>query len=186
MKATGNTYVDEVWLFIKKQPIDYLKLLWKKFMMFWRGYEIPNLKPYYLFRENSSLLRLPLINFVILGPLSIVGLLLTCKEWKKLYLLHAFVFVQVALNVIFLTLARYRIPAVPVLSIFAAHTIFSVYQAFRQRRFIPATLIIVACITLYIIINYPYAAELYERQYRSKMSLVQVLRYWDIFRFYGH
>lgn len=185
MKATGNTYVDEVWLFMTAQPVDYLKLQWKKCIMFWRGYEIANLMPYYLFRENSSLLRLPFINFVILGPLSIVGLLLTSKKWKHLYLLQASVFVQVVINVAFLTLARYRIPAVPVLSIFAAYTLFSVYDAFRKRQFLSGLLVVFLCITLYAILNYPYAARLYEEYHHTKMPLIKMPRYWDLFRFYG-
>jgi hypothetical protein len=181
MKATGSTYLDEVFIFIKEQPLDYLKLQWRKLKMFWRGHEIGNLKPYYLFRADSSLLKLPLLNFVLIGPLSIVGLLLTWREWKKYYLLHAFVLTQVIINVLFLTLARYRAPAVPILSIFAAYTLFSIYRAFQMRKFIRAVSVILACLIVYVGINYPKAADIYQDLYGKPMPFMKILRYWDLF-----
>ncbi len=184
IKAADTTYFNEVMLFVKEHPLAYLTLQWKKFLMFWRGFEQGNLMSYYYYREHfSTLLKWPFINFVLIGPLGIIGILLTCKAYRKVYLLHTFVLTQLAANVLFTTSARFRLPAVPIISIFAAYTLYFLSQAVRQQRFRTTLLILLLFIGIYASLNYPYAAELYERLYHVKMPLIRTLRYWDIFHF---
>lgn len=183
MRATGNSYFDEALLFIKEQPADFLRLQWQKCLMFWRGYEIPNLMNYYFIRDHSPLLQFPLVNFVILAPLGFVGMILSVKHWQSRYLLYAFVAAQFLINVLFLTLDRYRIPVVPILSIFAAYTLRWCYRAAVERRIFSVIGIAAILVTLYVAMNYPYAAELYQQRYQRAMPLTQVFRYWDVFHF---
>ncbi len=184
IKETGSFYVDEVIRYIKTHPLDYLKLEYKKLKMFWRGYEIGNLLPYYFLRQHySKILKFPWLNFVLIGPLSIVGMFLAVKRWRVLFILYGFVCVQMLTNLIFYTLARYRFPVLPILSVFAAYTCYVISTSIWKRNFTRALLIFLAFVVLYVGINYPYAAEIYEQHYHKKMPLLNVVRYWDLFHF---
>lgn len=182
MKAQGTTYRDEVLHFIVTSPKQYAALLYRKFRMFWRGYEIGNLLPYYLFRVNSKVLRLPWLNFVLIGPLGITGMVLAARRWKQGFLLYAYVGVQMFTNVAFFTLARYRVPVVPVLSVFAAFTLYDWGVCFRKKRWWRFMVGVGLFVGLYVLLNYPYAADLYHSQHGEAMPFWRVLRYWDLFQ----
>jgi 4-amino-4-deoxy-L-arabinose transferase-like glycosyltransferase len=185
MKAVGSTFVDEVFRFIRDHPKEYVLLEYLKFKMFWRGYEIGNLLPYYFFRQHySKILQLPWINFVLLGPLSILGMLLACKTWKQTFLLYGVVGVQLLTVLLFFVLARYRLPAIPILSIFAAYACYVMYRCFVKHHYWGLLALLFAFVGLYAGINYPYAVKLYEQQYQIKMPLSNLLRYWDLFHFH--
>ena len=181
MNATGSSYADEVWLFFKQSPKEFFALQWKKFLMFWRGYEISNLMPYYLARETSAILRQPLINFVLLAPFGITGMLAFRRQWRALFLLYAYIFVQMCLNVGFLTLDRYRLPVVPILTVFAAAAFWKIIVHLRQKQWMTALMLFGICALLYVGLNYRDAARLYEMEHGSPMPLSQLLRYWDLF-----
>lgn len=180
-RATGSSYAAEVLYYIKAQPLDYLQLEWTKFKFFWRGYEIGNNISYYLFRHQSRLLRFPWLNFVLIGPLGIVGMVLAITRWKHLFLLYSFVIVQVLTTLLFFALARYRLPVVPVLSMFAAYTLWTCFERLRHKKWKPVALIIFVFVVLYIALNYPEAARCYEINQGAPMPLSRLLRYWDLF-----
>lgn len=186
MKETGTSFSDEIVRYIKEHPREYLRLEYTKLKMFWRGYEIGNLRPYYYTRQHySRILKLPWFNFVVIGPLAIVGMILMVKQWRKLFILYGFVGVQMLTTLLFFALARYRVPAVPVLSMFAAVTLWDIAQRVQKKQWSQAGIVIGCVLLLYGIINYPYAAELYEQRYQTKMPITRVLRYWDIFHFHA-
>lgn len=185
MKETESSFLDEVMNYLKEHPIDYLKLVYKKFKMFWRGYEIGNLLPYYFFRQHySSILKFPWLNFVLIGPLSIVGMIFAVRRWKTLFILYSFVGVQILTTVVFFALARYRIPVVPILSLFAAYSVYAIWVSFLKRKYIRVILMISLFMVLYVGINYPYASEIYEQRYHVKLPLRNIFRYWDLFHFH--
>ena len=181
MKETGSSYFDEVFRYVKEQPGDYLRLVFKKFTMFWRGYEIGNLLPYYFARQHSNILSLPWINFVLIGPLGIIGMCYAWRRWKSLFLLYSFVFVQMMTALLFFTLARYRLPVVPVLSIFAAYTLYMAYNDSRKRRWFRIAAVFILFLSAYLGLNYFEAARRHQQEQGTRMPLMKVFRYWDIF-----
>jgi 4-amino-4-deoxy-L-arabinose transferase-like glycosyltransferase len=184
INAGESSYVKEVWRFLINQPAAYLHLQWKKWLLFWGGFEQGNLMSYYFYRTHfSRLLKLPFVNFVLIGPLSLVGLVLAGRAWKRLYLLYAFVVVQTAVNVLFTTSARFRLPAVPMLAMFAAYTLVGLFQRLRRRQWLPAGLIGLAFVILYVGLNYPPAAALHEQRYQRPLPVTRLLRYWDLYHF---
>ena len=181
VKNGETTFEREVFKFIAQHPFDYVHLELKKLKLFWRGYELANLLPYYIFRHQSKILGLPWLNFVLIGPLSLVGLALALKTWRRTLLLYAFIGMQLGLLLIFWVLARYRIVSVPVLSIFAAYTIGWLFEAARQRRWGRLAITLMICAALYLSLNYPDAAHFYEQHHGEAMSFVRSFRYWDLF-----
>ncbi|PIE31998.1 hypothetical protein CSA56_16725 [candidate division KSB3 bacterium] len=181
IKREETTFSNEVLTFMKERPLDYLSLEYKKLKYFWRGYEPANLLSYHHIRPRSKILRLPWINFVIVGPLGLIGLFLGRKTWKRTWLLYGFVLMQMGLLLIFWVLARYRIVIVPVLTIFAACTIWFVIRALWQRRWLSAGLTVAASLFVYVLMNYPDAAFDYQQHHGKPMPVSRVMRYWDLF-----
>lgn len=108
---------------IQAHPGGFLKLLAQKCIMFWAGYEIPNNTNYYLSRQFSPLLRLPLLPFWIVAPLALVGIGVSLRQWPRQALLLVFMVCYTFSVVAFFVLSRLRLPLVPFLLIFAGHTI---------------------------------------------------------------
>lgn len=184
MKATGQSYADMVVRYITEHPLDYLRLEWQKFVLFWRGYEIGNNLQYYWSRMQSGVLQFPWVNFVLIGPLGIVGMGLAIKQWKKLFVVYGFVVIQILTTLLFFALTRYRLPVVPVLSIFAAYAVVSVIKRIRQRDWGTSALLIGCFLALYVMLNYAYAAELYQAYHGAPMPWTRLFRYWDLFFIY--
>lgn len=181
MRALGTSYVDEVIRFVKEQPMAYLRLEMKKFKLFWRGYEIGNNIPYYIFRYTSRLLRLPWINFLLIAPLGIIGMCLTFRQWKEAFLLYGYVFAQMMATLLFFALARYRLPVVHVLTMFAAVAVWRGMESLRRKQWGTAAVMVLAFVVLYVALNYPDAARFYKINMGSPMPLSRLLRYWDLF-----
>ncbi len=127
MKKEGK----ELWFsdalnFIKNKPDQYLRLLLKKFCLFWSSYELPdNDIVIDKMKEHSSLLRLPIIlTFGIVIPLGIGGIFLSARRWWRKSLLIYFVIIGYMGAVIsFFIQSRFRIAIIPFLIIFAGFTL---------------------------------------------------------------
>ncbi|GAK57887.1 tetratricopeptide TPR_2 repeat protein [Candidatus Vecturithrix granuli] len=181
MRTEGTTFGDEVQRFIVEQPADFLRLEFHKLKLFLRGYEVCDNWSYYIFRHVSKILRLPWLNFVIIAPLGLVGMLSAYRRWNALLLLYGFVFVQLLSALIFNAASRYRLPVVPVLSVFAAYGVWEISARIRQKRWATAVVLISLFVVMYLAFNYPDAARYYERNQGHPMPFSRVLRYWDLF-----
>ena len=106
----------------------------RKAVLFWWGYEAPQNVNYYLFREFSQILKLPLLPFWLVAPLGLLGLALSLSRWKRFVHLYAFVVSYYLSIVIFFIIARFRLPLMPALILFAAFAFFTIYEALLQRK----------------------------------------------------
>ena len=109
---------------IKKHPIAYRDLYWRKIRMFFSGYEIPANLSYDQFKENHSALKLSFITFGIICPLALLGIAVVRKKYATMGLLYIFLCVLSISNILFHIQGRYRIPVIPFLIILAAYAIY--------------------------------------------------------------
>lgn len=135
-REVSNYYLKASLRWLAENPAAGLALLAKKIVMTWGAYEAPDTEDYYLYRE-----RAPLLNaldkpwhFGVLAPLAAIGLLASRNQRRKLWLLYAWVAVITIAVAAFVVFARYRIPLVPVLALFAAAGGLSTANALRSRR----------------------------------------------------
>lgn len=120
----------ETWRFIRQEPLREAGLLLKKAIIFFNGYEDPINMDFYLFRkEFGSVLALPLVTFTILMPLAVLGM---AQSVPNLLLLGYLIVIFLA-NVIFFVSAEYRVPAVPVLCIYAGWGVHRAVRDIRER-----------------------------------------------------
>ncbi|MEW6680704.1 MAG: glycosyltransferase family 39 protein, partial [bacterium] len=83
-KEGDKAYIKEVISFIKEDPKGFLRLLFKKFLLFWSSLEIDNNFNSLIQRGYSHLLSLSIfIGFGIIGPLALIGILLSLSSFKR-------------------------------------------------------------------------------------------------------
>lgn len=98
----------------------YLRLEARKLQGFWNGHEASNNLNYNLRRHQLRSLALFPVSTHALLPLALLGLLGTLREWRRLWPLHALVAVMLGFCLVAAALARFRLPVIPCLAIYAA------------------------------------------------------------------
>jgi 4-amino-4-deoxy-L-arabinose transferase-like glycosyltransferase len=131
--------VSRFWLrkslsWIRQKPWDYLKLQFKKFVMFWSWYEWPDTVDYYYIRQKSWVLGSLAIGFGTLSILAALGLVLLGKRVLGFSPALIFLAAWLVSTVAFFLFSRYRLPAVPCLILFASQPFRRFFDAFKQRR----------------------------------------------------
>jgi tetratricopeptide (TPR) repeat protein len=119
--------------FIVTDPGRSIPLIARKIYLFWAAGERSNNKYIYFFWRLTALGRVPLVGFWLVAPLALLGGALLWRRRRQLALLYLFV-VAYSLGVIaFFVNARFRLPVVPILIIFAAYAALYLWHAFRRR-----------------------------------------------------
>lgn len=120
--------------FVREHPARALALgLWKA-RLFWSAFEAWDVRSFTISRPTSWVLGLPLVTFGFLAPLALAGIALTISEWRRLLPLYLVILATFATAVLFIALSRYRMPVVPVLAVFAAVTLVSVFRFARDQE----------------------------------------------------
>lgn len=133
--------VSDYWLargleFVREHPGQWLALNLKKTLMVWNQFEIGDVEDVYVYTEFSVLLRelLRFAHFGLLVPLAAAGAVLVWSERRNTWLLYWLALVLTAGVAIFLVLARFRYPLVPLLSPLAGAAIARSVQLAREGR----------------------------------------------------
>lgn len=145
--------------FVTRNPWEEFKLTCRKLAYFWTGMEVTNNEDTYYFTRFSSLLGLLMWHkglafpFGLVCPLALVGIVISRKHWRKLLLLYGFVFLYMISVVLFFVCARYRLPVIPVLLIFAGYAIDYSVERFRSRRYKPLVLCGAGAVLIGVLVN---------------------------------
>jgi tetratricopeptide (TPR) repeat protein len=132
--------------FIFSQPLSWLELMARKTIYFWKGYEIGNNENEYLYKNFSSLFNLLLgksiiyFPFGLVGPFSILGLLICLKDFRKYLLVYLFVLSYSASVIIFFVCSRFRMPVIPFLIMFSSFFIWWLFQKIRNKETLPVVI----------------------------------------------
>ena len=131
--------------YIRQSPFDYAGLLSKKTAHFWQGDERERNQEIYYWRKYSTVLATTLwkwgvaFPFGLLSPLALIGLLVYIRR-QGMSLPVVFLLTYSIAVIVFFATARYRIPIVPLLILFAANGAFWLYGIWRQKPVVPALL----------------------------------------------
>jgi len=127
--------------FILHQPANWLGLMIKKFILFFNSYEFSRNFDLRFFSQFFFITKLPIARLNIILPLSLAAIfvlflaraLIGNREKMMLVLLLIFVY-SFSIILIFIT-ARYRLPIIPLLIIFAAYYIATLITKLRDRDY---------------------------------------------------
>ena len=123
---------------IRRHPMDFLKLLGTKFKNFWSAFSYDDISVVTALRDQS--VTLPGEGFGLIAALGLPGLLIAC--WKfptSRWIAVAILLHMVSLLTVFVT-ERYRLAAVPGLLLFAAFGLWELWQSIATARYRLASL----------------------------------------------
>ncbi len=120
--------------FVTSQPGAELRLLGRKCLLFWNGYEIPNHYDLNYFRQESKVLGLDPFLFSWIVPFGFLGMYASRRHWRKYMVLYAFGLAYLASLLPFFVTSRYRLPIVPVMIVFCAHALWWIWERVRARE----------------------------------------------------
>lgn len=164
---------------IRNHPRRFLSGLARKTVLYLNAREIPRNIDIYIFREYSRVLSLLVWTTGILSfpmglviPLAILGGLLNIGRWKRLFPLYLFLFsYSLAIILVFVT-SRYRMPAWPAFSLFAASALSELAGMARRRRYLPLILSLGALAVFFALANADITIAEDRVDFRSEMQMV--------------
>lgn len=120
--------------YLRENPGQAVVLPLRKLGLLWHRHEIPDNEDIRFWARYSPWLRLNVINFGLIGPLAVVGLVLGLRERRRLSLLYLTLGTYLLSISLFFVLGRYRLPAASLLLFFAAAALVFLWDAVRERR----------------------------------------------------
>ena len=108
--------------FVRSQPGAWLALMGRKAALVWNRTEFVDTESQASYEDSSSVLRVlaPVGHFGILVPLAVLGIIATWRDRSRAKVYLAIAITYAASLVLFYVSARYRLPLVPLLILFAA------------------------------------------------------------------
>jgi Dolichyl-phosphate-mannose-protein mannosyltransferase/Tetratricopeptide repeat len=131
----SNWYTKKALDFVIENPSIALRQFLWKMRLFWTDWELGNNSDerFFAFRFGPVLRWLPL-GFGVLGPLALIGFFCSSRRALRDFPLWGFLPVYMMSVVAFFVCSRFRVPVLPVLCIFAAHTCITSVDLFRRKR----------------------------------------------------
>lgn len=143
---------------IAADPARATRLLLKKTWLLIADFEVSNNQGIYFFAQFSPLLsRLMLFGMGILFPLAFLGAIVT-RGNRARTLLHLFLGTYALSIVIFFVTARYRMPLVPVMLVFASCGLLAIADWIRKRAYVPLAFALVTLAALSALSHAPLLA----------------------------
>lgn len=145
--------------YMLSQPLSWLELTVRKTLFFWKGYEIPNAQNAYVNKEFSPFLASLLgesviyLPFGLVGPLSILGLLICLRRSREYLLLYLFILSYSASVILFFVCSRFRMPIIPILLMFASFSIWWLYQKIRNKQVLHLLISLAVIFVLLLTLN---------------------------------
>jgi len=119
--------------YIFSSPFAWLGLMIRKFYFLFNSYELSNNQSIMAFKKFSPLLQIPVLNFGTVLAFAIWGIICAIRSKKTEMIIYLMIPYAISI-VIFFVCARYRMPLVPFLLIFASYAIFWIINEFKQKR----------------------------------------------------
>ena len=157
--------------YITSNPVPYMDLMARKFMLFWNYYEHADNQNYYFHRTHSTLLGAPVLHFGIIAPFGFLGLCLAIRRLKKFGLLHLTLLAYMASVLLVYNFARFRLPAVPLLIVFGVFSIYWFVEKAREKKFVYMGIALYVLVVLFIVANYDMLGEEAGGPYKNKFDV---------------
>ncbi len=149
----------ETWRTIRAAPGRFLRNTFRRLALFGNAFEFPDNVNLYLTRaETAPILGLAAAKFAWIAPLALLGMIAAAAEWRRWLSAGLVLAVTAGTVSAFFLFARYRLPAVPVLILFAARAVTWAVEHWREGRLrrLPAAAGVVALAA--VAVNWPVEA----------------------------
>ena len=121
---------------ILSNPADWVYLMAKKWLIFWNFIENSDTESQYAYEIWSAILTVlgSFFHFGVIASLAIFGICATVKDYRQFWLLYLLVMFYSVSVTLFFIFARYRLPVVPLLVMFAAAGMVQGVWLLRKKR----------------------------------------------------
>jgi 4-amino-4-deoxy-L-arabinose transferase-like glycosyltransferase len=140
------------------EPMAALLLMGKKFCFFWNTYEAHDLDTTY--KNSLAIQGWPLLTMGTVSALGLLGMGLALGSWRRTFPLYWMVLIAFLSVLIFFAASRYRLPAVPFLSIFAALSLVKWFHLIRGKKIVKAALGLILLAGLLAVTTFPFREEI--------------------------
>ncbi len=147
----------EALAYILGRPIDEARLLGRKILLLVNRQEIPNVMSFDFYRAQFSALGLFPVGFWLVGPFGLLAALLSLRGGSGPRLLLAALVLYAVSLLPFFVCDRFRLPVVPILVIFAADGMATLYETLRAHRFQRTALLVAGLVVLAGLVSLPLA-----------------------------
>ena len=131
----SDFYVRQTWHFVTDQPLPALRLFFQKLKYFWNGYEFANEKDMYEYTARyTSIVRYLPLGFGLVAPLGLLGIFVTWPQRRRHFPLWGFVLTYMTAVALFFVSARFRVPVLPMVLVYAAAACTWLVRTARDRR----------------------------------------------------
>lgn len=145
--------------YLRSHPMEAAGLYAKKMGLFWRKEEITLNINYPLCRQTIPILKsLPLFSFGLAAPLAIMGMVASLRRFRRRFLPLAYLTIYMCSVVLFFMSDRYRLPAAPLLIMFAAIFLARAIDTVCQKKWRQCCLTGIVLILAAFFINFEFSA----------------------------
>ena len=157
----SSYWLGRSWDYIRSQPLDWLRLMGKKWLLVWNVRELEDADDFYLYQKWSWLLRALswVSHFGLLAPLAALGVALTWRQWRRLWLLYCLLMTLALSVALFYVFGRYRFPIVPLLALFAGAGLAEGLALYRERKIQGGLICAAAALLSALVVNWPVSGR---------------------------
>jgi 4-amino-4-deoxy-L-arabinose transferase-like glycosyltransferase len=142
--------------FIRDNPGTFLKLLWRKLLLFLNHYEIADNHNFYCHRRYSIVIGLSPITFALVGPFFLLGIITVMRDRRRATMLFSSIQVVYMVSVVsFYVYSRYRMPMMPLFCLMAGHALQQLGSRIRDKHWKPLVIPGAVLATAFVFVNYP-------------------------------
>lgn len=141
-------------VFIKSEPLSYLKLLFRKLKFLFSTREFFHEVEYYSIMDKVSIFKIMFMDLRFILPFAFLGMFLNLRNFRKTAMLYLALITMSFSIILFFVTTRYRLAMVPFLIIFAASGVFTMGEALRRRSYVRFGWICAALLIVFTLNNY--------------------------------
>ncbi len=143
------------WEEVRSHPGRLVKVTWRKFVLFWNDYEVPDTQDFYFVRRECRTLWLAPLTFGWIVPLAAAGLVVSWRQWRACLPLYVMI-VGVLLAVVpFFIFGRYRLPVVPAVALLAAVGAVEIVRRVVEHGWRSAASAVAVAAACGVLVNWP-------------------------------
>ncbi len=156
----SSFWSSRAWDYIGKNPMQFLSLTGKRLIYLFSGFENSDQADIYRFSDFSPVLKALIWNhgvkfpFGIIGPLSLIGLVMAWRERSRLSLLYLFLLGYIPTVILFLVTARHRLAIIVILFIFAGYAIERLIATIRKADYRRLAMPFASLLILFLLLNH--------------------------------
>jgi tetratricopeptide (TPR) repeat protein len=156
-REVSNFWARQAFAFIRANPWEWVKLEARKLALLANRSELVDTESQESYEEWSTVLRMAgrVAHFGFLAPLALLGIVAGRREWRRVWPFYAMAATYAMTVLMFFVSARYRLPLVPFLMLFAAMAPSLLPDFIRAGGPIRVGVTAIAVIGLTILANLP-------------------------------